>query len=414
MTAATSSGRQRRALDAETPSKRNGTQRGHSNGVDDKGVPSTPSAQRNSAGALRARRYSLTPASSGKKFYLSRFFATPTVGRFATIPEKDEEGDAEEAKNEPKYTPKRESISGHGPGLETPSFLRRRNLFSSREANCGRSTMEKQSKSGFSPIPVRMPPRVMGKGLSALVQGLRDIEEEQEEDDLDALREMEAEEVDRDHPGENVLVEDSQLPIRPGPDGEERERAASPSKSRKPWKKIGQKRTTKLVAMRPNRAKPKPPPKWETIMEEEDSGGELDASAHRAITDTTAESQITSNELGDKQHDSDLSDNGNESNYDDDENDGDFAPNASILDAFSKSRKRMQEVAKKKRLDEAKKSPDMDAEAEVGESDKTKKPAGKPKKVNAQAHANYRALKIRSRGGGGGGAKFGGRFGRRR
>ena len=394
-TAATPSGRKKRAIDVETPSRSNDVQLNNGNRIDAKGLPSTPGAQRSGSGALRTRRYSLTPASSGKKFYLSKFFATPTVGRFATIPE-DEGEDADETKNVQKYTPRKGKNSELGTGLETPSFLRRGNLFSFRKASQG--AVEGHRKSGLSPIAVRMPPRVVGKGLSALVQGLRDIEEEQLDDDLDALREMEAGETCHSSYKNNALIEDSQHTIQSGP-GDREEGTDSPSKSRSAWKKVGQKRTTKLVTMKPIRAKPKQPPTWETIVEEEESGNEQAT----ATTDTAAVSQSITNGLGDKQHSAESSDNaGNESCNN---NDGEgLAAEQSILDAFSNSRVRIREVAKMKRLAAEKSS--------IKSTDETKKASGKPKKVKPEAHANYRALKIRSRRSGGAGA-FGGRFGRR-
>ena len=399
-TATTPSSRKKWAMDIETPSRSNDIPPNEGSRADEKGLPSTPSAQRSGAGALRTRRFSLTPASSGKKFYLSKFFATPTVGRFATIPEEDEEDDADGTNDGLKYTPKKETAPGLGSGLETPSFLRRSKFFSFRQAG-ERGAIEKRSTTGFSPIAVRMPPRVMGKGLSDLVQGLRDIEEEQMEDDLDVLREMEAGESGHGSNRDNIPVEDSQVAIGPGPDGGAH--VAQPPSKPRTWKKIGQKRTTKLVTMRPNRAKPKPPPKWEPIMEEEESGDEPST----AVTDAATESQDTSNGLGDKQHGAGPSDDvGNESCDDDNNGDGGFAPKESILDAFSKSRLRIQEVAKMKRLAAEKSNLDStDSE--------TKTTTGKPRKVKLEAHANYRALKIRSRGSGGAG-RFGGRFARKR
>ncbi|KAL1958503.1 hypothetical protein VTO42DRAFT_4367 [Malbranchea cinnamomea] len=411
-------GRKRRALEAETPSKNGGVMpiQGRGAGV---GLPTTPSSQRSGAGAIRTRRYSLTPVSSAKKFYLSRFFASPTVPRFATIPEEDEEeeggggggrggGDEGAKDNTPRKEDNNDNTnSGTGLGLETPSFLRRRNFFSFRAAK----------KSDLSPIPIRKPPCVVGKKLSQLVQGLRDIEKEQMEDDLEALREMEAEEAQgKEMNGDDVLVKDSQLPIRPGPDGEE-DGVESPSKSRSMWTKRTQKRTTKLVTMRPIRTRRKPPPKWETIVEgeeEENSGSEDELAAADDkvwVKDSIAESHLQSGNAGDEQHGSQVS-NG-ERNESNDDGDSDGVRNESIVNVLADSRKRMQEAVKQKRLAEAKKH--LDGDASDSEAKSATKTAGRQRKVNPYAHANYRTLKIRSRGSGSGAAgRSGGRFRRKR
>ncbi|KAF3479969.1 DNA replication regulator SLD2 [Arthroderma uncinatum] len=153
-------------------------------------------------------------------------------------------------------------------------------------------------------------------------------------------------------------VEETQIFSDPEVDGEEGDAAAdankSPSKTYKTYKKKGQKRTTKLSRLRPSRNKPVAQPRWESLVEESDD--ELPASRTSVPPD------------------------GNDSS-DDPEGDGTYMP-------------------KKSRAKPVK--PGLTTGAE-------NKPEKKLRKIKAEAHANYRSLKIRSRGG----QKGGGRFGRR-
>ncbi|EGE02662.1 DNA replication regulator sld2 [Trichophyton equinum CBS 127.97] len=128
----------------------------------------------------------------------------------------------------------------------------------------------------------------------------------------------------------------------------------SPSKTHKTYKKKGQKRTTKLSRLKPSRAKPAAQPVWESLVEE--SEDEL------AAAETTAPPA---------EHD------GSSDDPDDDEA---YIPKNHERNP-KKSVKSVSKTAAEK----------------------------KPRKIKAEAHANYRSLKIRSRGG----QKGGGRFGRR-
>lgn len=444
-TTATPSQRKRKLLEAETPSKKRGiaavdggdnNNNNNNNGqgdADDKDVPFTPSAQRSGKAVVRTRRYSLTPASSAKKFYLSRFFASPAVGSFATIPEEGHEGDP--AENKGRDTPSKPKS-----GLETPSFLRRRNLFSARgahrsravgtgrSAGTGTGTAER-GNGELSPAAVRMPPRVMGKGLSTLVQGLRDMEDQRMDDDMDVLKDIEEEEGQRnDDKNHNVSVEDSQLPINREGEGEgegkgEGENEESPSKSRKKLKKRGQKRTTRLVKMRPTRAPSKPQPQWEDTPEEDEDKDEQSedelaadttaaASPAKGVADGIDAKKPSDNTrtASDEHQDLEEADDGavKGRNYEDDDiDDEDFAPEESIADAISKSRKRGYSAVKKSLTAKGANTNGRTNNDGITNAE-TKK---KTRKVKSEAHANYRALKIRGRGGGGAGkGRFGGRF----
>ncbi|OGE49642.1 hypothetical protein PENARI_c020G03018 [Penicillium arizonense] len=177
-------------------------------------------------------RLARTPASSTKQFYLANLFATPTTMRYAAMVEAE---DNEEAQNNEVSHPT--DISPHAAHSGTPTFLRR--------SNSGRYPLPSASNGGqgLSPIVSRKPQQFASKGLSHLVQGLRDMEEDRMEDDWEVMREME-EEAQAEEAAKNQ-VEDSQ----------------NPDVNRK-YKKKGQKRTTRRVVMRPvvNQPKPKQQP----------------------------------------------------------------------------------------------------------------------------------------------------------
>ena len=216
---------------------------------------------------------------------------------------------------------------------------------------------------------MRKPPRPAGKGLSALVKGLRDMEDEKLDEELEMLREIEGQCGPSSKVGQpKVLVNDSHGPDMPlGPDGGlesedeediQKEGQGRDGKPLKIWKKKGQKRTTRRVLMKPNVAKWKPEPAWkgEAESEEEDE---------QAVVEQT---QITTEK-----------------------------PNEDYQD-------------------------ELDSEEDANEADdgkKTKKKTdgnkqgfvAKVRKISATAHANFRALKIKNKQSKG---KRGARFGRRR
>ena len=217
---------------------------------------------------------------------------------------------------------------------------------------------------------MRKPPKPAGKGLSALVKGLRDMEDEKLDEELEMLREME----DQSGPSSKislpqVLVDDSQRPDMPlGPDGGlesedeediEKEGQGRNGKPLKIWKKKGQKRTTRRVLMKPNVAKWKPEPAWkgEAESEEEDK---------QAVVEQTQTTTKRPNE--DYEGDLDSEEDANEA-----------------------------ESGRKK----TKKKADENKQGFVA----------KVKKISATAHANFRALKIKNKQSKG---KRGARFGRRR
>ena len=185
-------------------------------------------------------------------YCLENLFATPTTRRYAammedeTVPFRNQsESQSQSQSNNPNINNKNDTKIGNNPNEttttiesnETPFFLRRYN-------NNSTSNLSSQGPT-LSPTAVRKPTPFVGKGLSVLVQGLREMEKEQTEDDWDVLKDIEEEQQrgkDEEAEDEDVQVGDSQV-VEDGPS--------------RPWKKKGQKRTTRLVKMKPVMSKPK-------------------------------------------------------------------------------------------------------------------------------------------------------------
>ena len=220
---------------------------------------------------------------------------------------------------------------------------------------------------------MRKPPRLAGKGLSALVKGLRDMEDEKLDEELEMLREMEGQCGPSSKISQpKVLVNDSQgcqgpdMPL--GPDGGlesedeegiEKEALGRDGKPLKIWKKKGQKRTTRRVLMKPNVAKWKPEPAWKGEAESEEE-------TEQAVVEQTQTTTQKPNE-----------------DYED-ELDGE--DDANEVDVGKKKTKKKAEGNKQGLV-------------------------AKVRKISATAHANFRALKIKNKQSKG---KRGARFGRRR
>jgi DNA replication and checkpoint protein len=202
------------------------------------------------------RRHSRTPASDGKKFLLSQFFATPSTVRFGAIAE-DDTNDAIEGKRLDQ-TPLRSRVlakqAQSGPPNEsaletTPAYLRRTTSFNQRLFNASISNPHKITSNASltftSPTAVQMGPQrrpFKGKALSEILKNLRQMEDKDDEDEMDALREIGGNEM-------NVQLGDCQDILDTSTTGE------GPTRT---WKKKGQKRTTRRVIMRPTTIARKP------------------------------------------------------------------------------------------------------------------------------------------------------------
>ncbi|MCJ1246630.1 DNA replication regulator sld2 [Trapelia coarctata] len=295
---------------------------------------------------------------------------------------------------------------------ETPEFLRRTApLLPSFMAavNAKKSQSQdadvdgEEAEISWSPVAVRLPRKPAGRCLSALVKGLRNMEEEKLDEDLDLLREMECEEFGIPIPKPvgsrggvsisnkpRVQVQDSQVPDHAysggqgdgevemplGADGEregdessesDAEQLGRDGRKLRVWKKRGQKRSTRRVVMRPTAGKWKPEEKWACVEEEEGEGVVRDtqAGAVEKARDGEGNGECLDGEDGE-----------------DGDGDGGHGDDTAAKDG---------------------------AKGTVGTVGKKAKVKA-PKKVSATAHANFRALKIRNKQSKG---KKGGRFGRR-
>lgn len=313
-------------------------------------------------------RLSRTPASSTKQFYLANLFATPTTMRYAAMVEAEDEQEAA-AQAPPEQQAGADETQRSNPS-ETPSFLRR--------SNSGRYPPPTRSEGlGLSPIASRKPRQFAGRGLSHLVKGLREMEEERMDEDMDMLREIEAEQE-----AANFQVPESQ-PVEYG----------------KPYKKKGQKRTTRRVIMRPVLTKPKPqepaalldessedelaavletqiqeiPPE---IEEREGKGVDIDDGGEVASLHTISEAESDAETEA-------ASDSDDDPEYDEE-------PKPTRPKSFSE---RIKEAVGLSKLS----SQEPPAAAKAAPAPVKEEKQSRPKKYNPEAHANYRSLKIKNR-----------------
>ncbi|KAL5000184.1 DNA replication/checkpoint protein [Aspergillus recurvatus] len=383
-----------RGMAAQTPSKKRKTM--DTIMEEDEGEEDTPRLER-------------TPASSGKKYMLSALFATPTAWKYSSIVDNGTPKGALGSNNGMNQSPQpAQNVDPVNANLETPSFLRR-----------SASGLSGPDPTGLSPIPVRKPQRFVGKGLSQLVQGLRDMEEERLEDEWDVLREIEIEQT-----GASVDIPDSQ--------------AVDPDATGHTFKKKGQKRTTRLVRMRPV-----VPAKPTTTRSQSQSQSQSEPRSQRtyipavgfgdvdelglddndliAVAETQADGPPPGHDVIPPpfvDDDSDSLHSISEAEPDSD-SDQDYDADSKPLGrskSFSEKMKEAIEAAgpgsdTKQAQEREKKAKAKEKEKEKGNIDtNAKKPS--TRKINPQAHANYRSLKIRNRGGRAGGRNFG-RFRRR-
>ncbi|TFB07101.1 DNA replication regulator SLD2 [Trichoderma ghanense] len=205
-------------------------------------VHATPSKRRSSLSDDAAANLGRTPSSASKR----KLFSTPMKKR-----------DGQNMAGTPSSVSKLQ--------FDTPAFLKRHSL----------PTLDENTT--FDAPPLRLPRKPLVRGLSEIVASLRKVEEEQLDDDLEALREMEAEaeaasggpppqppvKPQKPEPKQDILEPDSQAKQLPlggfddegmydSPTEEAVDRDGRPMKI---FKKKGQKRTTRRVNMRPVRTK---------------------------------------------------------------------------------------------------------------------------------------------------------------
>ncbi|TVY23091.1 DNA replication regulator [Lachnellula hyalina] len=301
------------------------------------------------------------------------------------------------------------SQGGHTPSstsklhFSTPSFLRR---------DTHRNALPPINEDAdLSPQMARVPRKPLVRGLSSMLAGLRKMEEEAADEDLDALHEMENE---TPGPGtgsgrgsgnsskpptkpaapaaefpKDIVVEDSQprLPLGGFDDEAMFDSSGSEGHDRdgqplKVYKKKGQKRTTRRVKMKPVRSKPstslQPPAPID-----EDSEDEL---TQDAVPETQAEAADASQAV------EGLGEEG-----------GDFAE-ARNFDSDSQSEYTASEGGTRY------KRPDQQKRKVMGRDGKIRRGASK---VTALANQNFKRLKLRNAGAKGG-PGIGSRFRRRK
>ncbi|KPI42736.1 DNA replication regulator sld2 [Cyphellophora attinorum] len=231
--------------------------------------------------STRRNKHSRTPASDGRKFALSQFFATPSAVRYASMlndPNADELLSGPPMLNatprsKTASTPLLDRVLGRTPAKpiengdvdQTPAYLKRSHSFKQRLLSASTTAAGRESgevnlegNPAATLTAKRSMPRHLVKSrynprsLSQIAQQIKDREAEQvqkraqavaeaagDDDDLDALREIEGE--------GDVLVDDSQL--------QDADTAKPGEEPPRKWKKRGQKRTTRRTIMRPSKVR---------------------------------------------------------------------------------------------------------------------------------------------------------------
>ncbi|RDW84911.1 hypothetical protein BP6252_02501 [Coleophoma cylindrospora] len=332
-------------------------------------IHATPSKPRATGKTSGTPKHSRTPRSTSRQYLLDTF-ATPIKNR-----QPNAQGD-----KTPSNTVSKLSFS-------TPSFLRRESQrFPMATVN------ENEDGPPLSPQMVRVPRKPLVRGLSSMLAGLRKMEDDAADEDLEALREMEAEMAGTSKPAlakpkptgppkptEDILVRDSQPGLPLGGFDDEALYDSEPEEPTlgrdglplKTYKKKGQKRTTRRVKMRPSRAKPTSEPNALAGSEEDDSEDELHQDPDAS---TVRETQIDP-----------------ATGFEDARN----------FDSDTQSEYTASEGGTRyKRPDQSKK------QKRIGRDGKIKRVA---RKVNALAHQNFKRLKLRNsgaKGGPGHGSRF--------
>ena len=246
-------------------------------------------------------------------------------------------------------------------------------------------TVDEDGQYMSPPAPLRLPRKPLGRSLSSVVAGLRKLEEEKYEDEMDALREMEDETRPSDTakpmngaskaPPE-ILEPDSQAPqllggfddeaLYDSPTEEVKGRDGQPLRV---YKKKGQKRTTRRVNMKPTKTKRL----HATVVGDNAKGNTKEAGDDdEVVPETQYDPSKALDDLPDIDSDPDFAASGTE----------DEATEQTELKKATKPKKegKVQKVARK---------------------------------VNELAHANFKRLKLRNTGSKGG-PGFGSRFRRRK
>lgn len=202
-------------------------------------------------------RHSRTPQSEGRKFELSQFFATPSTQRFL-FSNRDSTKKTQILKTVPELdtTPQRQPNTARLDA--TPSYLRRSTSFKDRLLSASQGPVNSDSVPPLKPVgpPTLRYFRSSTSGIFRVKdsQQSRPIHEtDDNDDDLEALRELENEDYEYE-----TVIKDSQLDLAPAASPEPDEDQAPV----KEYKKKGQKRTTRKANIKPVAQKPTTQPKF--------------------------------------------------------------------------------------------------------------------------------------------------------
>ncbi|KAK5137962.1 hypothetical protein LTR08_005759 [Meristemomyces frigidus] len=338
------------------------------------GTPSKPSTAPPSCEPIP----SATPQSSSRRRFFEAFTGTPLKRK------RDHD------ENTPSSTKR---------PFATPSFLRRAFPL---------APIDEESAIGAPPFKKRG----LVRSLSSIIKGLRKNEDQRMDDEWDIMNDLEAEENgEAPRPAASkVLVENSQaveMPLGPdqGPEeiGDEDRGYVPPlldanGQPRKPWKKKGLKRQTKRTNMRPVLHKAK---KAEDLVAEEESEVETVEETQQTAAPT----------LRARRRKPDGDADGSEASSDDDAASEYEEP---FDESGSKTAGAPQPDAKHSKPAQSRQTGNNTAKIMAAKDKEAAEKSGKkaPKMVSAQAHANFRALKIKNKNSKAGG-KGGKRFGRR-
>ena len=256
-----------------------------------RGAPSTDSPAGRRAGARGAGGHGMTAHDTA-----ARGAAVRGATGLTTPAKSHARSSSLAALASPARTPQRSSAAQMDtPGsAETPAFLRRGAgaLFARAAPSSGAAT---------SPVPVhRVPPRPQGKSLSQLLRGLRDADDERLNDELDALRELEAGEAGGEALGRpmgaeasgtaslNALGESGWVAEQERPLGADGAALAisgvhdgAPDAAQRRYKKKGQKRTTRHVAIGVSTRKVEAEPEWDPGQQDATSGKDPGATGRK-------------------------------------------------------------------------------------------------------------------------------------
>ncbi|EPE03351.1 dna replication regulator sld2 [Ophiostoma piceae UAMH 11346] len=387
--------KRRQSIDA-TPSKRgagkmDATPRKQT--IDLANLPFYPSdSDDENENAINVRRLGRTPMSSGRRNLLNHFTAPPRPpafearGALGTTPLKSRSANSQAAQTTNLLaTPSKDRSAPME--FATPAFLRRQTITLPSVDENGAN--DENGYYDSPPSKLRLPRKPLVRGLSSVLASLRKAEDDRLDEELDIMREMETE---TDEAAEGAgTVDDSQRELQQlealealedGSKGEggqrllggfddeglydsEPEEAHDRGQPLRLYKKKGQKRTTRLVNMRPTRTK----------RVEANNGGD---DSSDVVPETQARTSV----------DGDAGENGG-----DGENDGSDYEDGTTKTKPSKSKA-------KTKTKPAQAHPEGAVKKAV-------------RKVNELAHANFKRLKIKNTGTKGG-PRFNSRFRRRR